>query len=564
MLDFRSFPYKMKESSKLWCVVIRNAGTDEYVSAVGDAITKEWFQTTLSDAEVVVAHNGLKFDFIALKLFGVFDYTIGHFGKKDTLFGREMMFVDTLLLSRLFNPDRYKGHSLEAWGDRLGFEKMDFRAALIERELLDTKAPKGLEFTFWSDIMLDYCIQDTKVNREVLLDLLQEWSSHDKWFQAIRIETKLADIAIRRESLGFKFDKELALECLADLTQKMAEITAEINPILPMKKLNTTQLKFFTPPANQMTKKGELTKHMENFVTRIGAEAVRDEDNNWLVNYKESQFKLPITSPVEIYGIATIDDLDHVKMYLIHLGWEPSEWRERDLTKDVKKQNLSYEKRVDALNRWWKDTVNGKYKKQRIDILGGDEKYIYDSLLFRLSQDRPVRVPTSPTIRVGVEKNLCPNLEKLGSEVDFAARFALYLTYKHRKSSIAGGDIEDMDFDEEAPNTGFLSAYREEDGRIGTPAIEIGAACVTEDTQILTTTGYKPIRQICIGDFVFTHEGRFKPVIDTIDNGRKKIFKVELDNGLMVRCTGNHPFMTQRGWVPCLELQDTDEIFYVK
>ena len=33
-----------------------------------------------------------------------------------------------------------------------------------------------------------------------------------------------------------------------------------------------------------------------------------------------------------------------------------------------------------------------------------------------------------------------------------------------------------MDFDEEAPNTGFLSMYREVDGRVATPAIEIGAA----------------------------------------------------------------------------------------
>ena len=40
--------------------------------------------------------------------------------------------------------------------------------------------------------------------------------------------------------------------------------------------------------------------------------------------------------------------------------------------------------------------------------------------------------------------------------------------------SIAGGDIDDMDFDEEAPNTGFLSMYREIDGRVATPAIEIG------------------------------------------------------------------------------------------
>jgi len=73
----------------------------------------------------------------------------------------------------------------------------------------------------------------------------------------------------------------------------------------------------------------------------------------------------------------------------------------------------------------------------------------------RLREDFPVRLPTSPKVRVGIEKDLCPNLVKLGEKVAFANDFALFLTYKHRKSSIAGGEIEDMDFDLETPNTGF-------------------------------------------------------------------------------------------------------------
>jgi DNA polymerase I-like protein with 3'-5' exonuclease and polymerase domains len=77
---------------------------------------------------------------------------------------------------------------------------------------------------------------------------------------------------------------------------------------------------------------------------------------------------------------------------------------------------------------------------------------------------------------VGVSKELCPNLIALGDKVAFAKDFALYLTYKHRKNSIAGGEIEDMDFDLESPNTGYLAMIREEDGRVPTPSIEVGAA----------------------------------------------------------------------------------------
>src|SRR5690606_27884822 len=97
---------------------------------------------------------------------------------------------------------------------------------------------------------------------------------------------------------------------------------------------------------------------------------------------------------------ATIDDGDWVKMYLISLGWEPTEWKERDLTQNSKKQKLPYEKRIEALGRWFKETTEGKYKKQRLEILGLKEGEVIDKLSKRLKDDRPVRVPTSPCIRV--------------------------------------------------------------------------------------------------------------------------------------------------------------------
>src|SRR5699024_3865168 len=43
------------------------------------------------------------------------------------------------------------------------------------------------------------------------------------------------------------------------------------------------------------------------------------------------------------------------------------------------------------------------------------------------------------------------------------------------KSSIAGGKLDDVDYEDEYPDTGYLSMYREEDERVSTPAIEIGA-----------------------------------------------------------------------------------------
>lgn len=476
MVDHRTFPYKLNDSARLWCTVIRCLGTDEVWTAVKEENTKEFFEATLADAEYIVAHNGIKFDFIALKLFGVLDYTVGHLGQKDTLFGKEIYFLDTLILSRLFNPDRYGGHSLDSWGERVGSAKTDFRQTLIDKELLDSKSPKGFEFTFFTDEMVEYCIQDTKVNALAFLELYKELTSYKHWFQAIRLETKLADYGVKRETLGFYFDRESAIVCIEELTEFMNEISAEVNPLLPKKKLGKTAVKSYTPPKNQIKKDGELSAHMLGFIERMGAEVVFDIDNNRIFKWEGKEFTIPFTTPLKEYEDATIDDLDVVKMHLIDLGWVPTEWRERDLTKDAKKQNLPYEKRIDALRRWLQSTADGKYKEQRLEILGIKPDRIFSDLSIALEENRPIRVPTSPSLRVGVQKELCPNLIALGEKVAFAKQVALYYTYRHRKSSIAGGDIEDMDFDEEVPNTGFLSVYREEDGRVPTPAIEIGAS----------------------------------------------------------------------------------------
>lgn len=475
MLDFSSFPYKLNDSAKLWCVSIRNVKTREVWTAVGDEITKEWMEYTLQDCEYLIAHNGIKFDFIALKLFGVLDYTIGYLDSNDTIFGRSVTFIDTLVLSRLLHPDRFGGHSLEAWGLRLGNEKTDFRLACIEAGHMEKSDPAGHEFTFYTPIMAEYCEQDTSVNVDIFLELLLEMGEYKGWAKALKMEKKLADLAVRRESLGFWFDKDLAVTCLEDLLQKMTEIEQKIEPLLPPKPMGKTEQAKYILPKNQFKKDGTPSKALENRIEALGGILTKD-GATWQLLYEDKLIKLPYHEPLKTEVKATLKDLDHIKMYLMSLGWNPVEWRERDLTKDAKKQNLPVEKRMAAMQRWVKDTLGGKYREARLNLIDQTPNSVENHLEYRLHDNKPVRVPTSPSVRVGVEKELCPNLVALGDKVAFANDFSLYLTYRHRKSSIAGGDIEDMDFDLEYPNTGYLSMYRESDRRVATPAIEIGAS----------------------------------------------------------------------------------------
>ena len=482
MLDHSSFPYKLKPEAKLHVVVIRDAYTDELFVAEGDKITEEWMKESLKGCKYLVQHNGVKFDLITLKLFSVLDYSIGYLEEPDTLFGEEVKILDTLILSRLFNPDRFGNHSLSSWGERTGCAKMDFRGELIKRGIIPKDAPKGFEFKNYTPLMTEYCILDTEVGKRTFFALLKEKAEYDGWERAIKMEHKLADLAINRESLGFWFDKDLAIKCVEDLTQKMEELQNKVNPLLPPKPMGKTELGNFTPPNTQFLKSGKPSTHIIKFAERIGAKIMENQDEKYFIEFEDKSYELPFNLPLKTHIPADISNLDHVKMTLTDVhGWIPSEWAIRDFTKDSKKISLPYEKRVTAFERWLKETTEGKYTKLRLEVAFKDHKVkdvdsLYEKVKEKLKEEYPVRLPTSPRVRVGIEKDLCPNLLSLGEKVSFAKDFALFLTYKHRKSSIAGGELEDVDYDDEYPTSGYLSMYREEDGRVSTPAIEIGAS----------------------------------------------------------------------------------------
>jgi hypothetical protein len=540
MLDYSSFPYKLNSEARLWVVSIKDVNSGEVFSAVKEQITKEWIKDKLSDADVVVLHNGVKFDLLALKLFGVLDYEINFFDV-NTIFGKEVKIVDTLILSRLLNPDRHLGHSLSEWGKRLNFFKIDFRKRLVEEGFLDKNSPKGAEFKTFHPYMVEYCEQDTHVTEKVFQSLVEEMGDYGGWKKPLKLETKLADLAVRRENLGFDFDKDFAVKLVEEIGDKMEVLRERVNKILPPKPMNKSDLDYYTPPQtqfsnseikrttppkNQLKKDGTLSSAIINFAEKLGADITADnllvfEGKEYplpitepLINYEVpsthlikfaervgaeivgdkivfegKEYNLPFNEPLKHFTDPDISNLDHVKNTLINdYGWQPTEWTVRDFTKNSKKQLISYEKRVIAFERWLQETLSGNYTKGRLEIAFEEYKVKYqfqanksiedlrEQVLKKLEKDFPVRLPTTPKVRVGIKKELCENLIKLGDSVSFAKDFADYLTLKHRKSSIAGGDIEDMDFDEEAPNTGFLSIYREVDGRIPTASIEIGAA----------------------------------------------------------------------------------------
>lgn len=317
MVDYSSFPYKLRDDARLWVVAFCDVETGKVVSKVKEKITREWIEKVVSHYDTIIAHNGLKFDFLALWLFGLLDYKVNYNGE-STVFGKPIEFADTLVWSRLFYPDRYGGHGLEVWGERLGQPKTDFRQLCIDKGYIPADAPKGAEFKQFVPEMELYCQQDTRVNREVYLRLLEDRNSYNGWEEALKVETKLADLAVRRENFGFWFDKDSAIKVFEELDGKMQEIEKKINPILPKRKLNSTEVKYYSFPAKPFKKDGTPSSALYKFAEKVGG-IIINENENYYLGYIEE--KIPVVPLQVIISSlpATIKDMDHIKMHLLNL-----------------------------------------------------------------------------------------------------------------------------------------------------------------------------------------------------------------------------------------------------
>lgn len=117
--------------------------------------------------------------------------------------------IDTLVLSRLFNPSREGGHSLKSFGERLKFGKLDFK-----------------NFSEYSDEMLEYCIRDVELTERVLGYLIKHNPDFSR--EAIRLEHDIARIITRQENNGFLFDVVKADLLLGKLREKINEIEQKV------------------------------------------------------------------------------------------------------------------------------------------------------------------------------------------------------------------------------------------------------------------------------------------------------------------------------------------------
>ena len=181
----------------IFCVVTKDLTTNEVICHTHPNTLKP----LIEDYDTVIGHNLISFDGYHLRR--LWNITIPL--KKAS---------DTLVLSRLWNPSIEGGHSLEAWGKRLGNHKIEFQ-----------------DFTALTQEMIDYCIQDVNLTGELHRKLCGELKDFSP--QSIDIEHKVQYIVAQQERHGFKLDIPLCTEFISQLTTKLSTIEENLQTIFP-------------------------------------------------------------------------------------------------------------------------------------------------------------------------------------------------------------------------------------------------------------------------------------------------------------------------------------------
>ena len=190
-------------ASKVWCIVVQDSDTGTVYKFAPHKL--ESGLELLQSADMLIGHNILGFDIpVIKKLLGV-DLS-------------DKVLVDTLVLSRLFNPTREGGHSLSMWGYKLKYPKDTF-------DEFETYTPK----------MLEYCARDVQLNKLVLDALRIEAKGFSK--ESVKLEHSIALILKQQEEDGFEFDEQQAQTLLASLYKRMAEVEDEVHKTFKPRKI---------------------------------------------------------------------------------------------------------------------------------------------------------------------------------------------------------------------------------------------------------------------------------------------------------------------------------------
>ena len=287
------------ELDTLHCLVLRDIDTGDVISCA----EKDGYEPLchgiylLEQADLIVGHNIINFDFRALKKI------YPGFKKKPSC-----VLCDTLILSRVLWPElepvdeqkfshidpKYKGrHSLGAWGDRLNVNKTSLSQ---EGES---------KWDTWSEEMQKYCENDTLVS----LELYKYFQAQELDPRCYELEHSFAILMTLQESFGFPFNEKEAYALVNTLKTRRTEIDEDLQKVFPPiteKRISTKtgkplkdKVTTFNPASRKQTAERLLERYPEIRFNRTEKGNVKLDDDVLKVLGK----KYPEASLLEEYQL---------------------------------------------------------------------------------------------------------------------------------------------------------------------------------------------------------------------------------------------------------------------
>lgn len=242
--------------------------------------------------------------------------------------------IDTLILSRLFNPTRAENHSLKSWGYRLNFPKTEFD-----------------EFDSYTPEMLEYCKNDVLLNYKVYEALRKE--SRGFSIDSINLEHKVSKLLREQEDTGFLFDQRAGMLLLAELNEKVEAIVTEVHKVFRPKRIETKVY----PKRTKSGAYGKLGETMEGKQVRL----TEDERKRML-----SSGYITLVKVIDF----NLGSRKQIGEYLQEFGWKPKDFTptgqpiiDEPTLKKIKgipaalliAEYLMLQKRVSQINSWFKE-----------------------------------------------------------------------------------------------------------------------------------------------------------------------------------------------------------------
>jgi DNA polymerase-1 len=211
--------------SIIWCICAVDVDTNEWFSFSEKEVYSNECKKLLAEAGTLIGHN-----------FGTYDLPC-----INSLLGLVIphsRVLDTLVLSQLFKYSIEGGHSLEAWGARLGSEKVGL----------------DVDFSQYSTELVARCKRDVEINLKLYRLLKSKILDNPHFEKAVKVEHDMQAICMDMSQNGFKFDINTAQQFREELTTKLNELDGKIKQAFPPK---TKLIREVTP---KLTKYGTISR----------------------------------------------------------------------------------------------------------------------------------------------------------------------------------------------------------------------------------------------------------------------------------------------------------------